>query len=639
MRNIMKYVPVKVIIIATALQLLPASVFSAQPDAKNEKAVKNQQRTLQFPKNRSLGQLYAQDENFKKRIDGFTHFDDEMSHQTSLGQAMGEVKIPAGKLVRLSVWSAGKPDLSPLARLAPNSLYQLYITGMTLDDQAMSYVSKLTGLKQLHMNQSKVTSRGFSYISRLKSLEYLTLPLNVTDKDMAVIGELPNLKGFDIYYGTVNEISDDGLKILSKMQLLEEVCLGGGSITDAGLEHLKGLKKLNFLLLWGDRFNGGGLNHLRRSPALRVCNLSTANITDDSLEHLAAMPSLENLRLERDAKISDRGMALLSNSRSLKKLNIRGTQVSRQGVAELSKVKTLEHLELPESSMTDGTLASVGKLPNLKLLHMVLPNYREISKLEQYYGPKSLVELGNLKKLEDLRLSGLAVTDESVEHIAKHVHLKKLWISNSPLSNQGLGKLSSLKSLEELYLYYNHITIGGFSQLGELPRLKTMCAMEVSDDGVPLDLSRLTALERLEICMAKDNAITDKDLACLAKLKNLRHLQLYPSAVSDEGLKNISGLTELYNLVITRQNSLNAGQSITDAGLAHLSKLKNLLFLTLNGDFNGSGLQKLKDLQMLSILEIYSSQDMDPKAVEELRRALPGASKFNVVKKTPGANR
>jgi internalin A len=615
------------------------TISTDQEDIKQTASAKAPVREIRFPDDRSLGPLYVQDDDFRKEIYGFSHWEDEMSIQAPLCQAMGTVRIPAGKLVRLSVWSAGKPDLSPLARINPEALYQLNIEGLTLDDQAMAHLSKLTGLKQLHLNQSKISSRGFSHIARLKSLEYLTLPLNVTDKDMAVIGALPNLKGFHIYFGTGNEITDDGLKILSRMQSLEEVSLGGGSITDAGLEHLKGLKKLNYLLLWGDRFNGNGLAHLRESPALRVCNFGSVYITDESLKHLAAMPHLENLSLARDVKISDRGMALLGKSRTLRKLDIQGTQVSAQGVEYLAKVKTLEHLELPESSMTDATVSSVGKLPDLKLLHMVLPIYRDTARYEKYYSAKTLANLDKLKKLEDLRVSGLAVTDESVGHIAKCINLKKLWISNSPLSNTGLSRLSSLKLLEELYLWDNHITIGGFSQLGELPCLKALYTKEISDDAQPLDLSRCAALEKVEIGMTKNNAVTDKDLVCLAKLKNLRHLQLYPAAVSDDGLKNLSRLTELYNLVIGGRNNPNVGQNITDAGLAHLSKLKNLLFLTLNGNFNGSGLRELQDLQMLRILEIYSQQDIDPKAVEDIRRALRGVTRFEVVKSLPRANR
>ena len=39
------------------------------------------------------------------------------------------------------------------------------------------------------------------------------------------------------------------------------------------------------------------------------------------------------------------------------------------------------------------------------------------------------------------------------------------------------------------------------------------------------------------------------------------------------------------------------------------------------------------------VLELYSSQDIDPKAVEDLRRALPGVAKFDVTKRVPMANR
>jgi hypothetical protein len=207
------------------------------------------ERVLEFPAGRSLGQLFIEDEAYERRITGFQTVEDEWAHQTFAGLAVGKVKIPAGKRVRLSVWAVGAPDLSALAKLDPDAIDQLDVAGFTLSDQAMADLAHLTGLRQLRLNQSKVSARGFSNVGRLKNLEYLTLPLNLGDRDLAVLKELSKLKGLYVFYRTENQFSNEGLKILGARQSLEELMLGGGTMDDAGLEQLKGLQGLTYLNL------------------------------------------------------------------------------------------------------------------------------------------------------------------------------------------------------------------------------------------------------------------------------------------------------------------------------------------------------------------------------------------------------
>ncbi len=82
---------------------------------------------------------------------------------------------------------------------------------------------------------------------------------------------------------------------------------------------------------------------------------------------------------------------------------------------------------------------------------------------------------------------------------------------------------------------------------------------------------------------------------------------------------------------LTVNNGGNAPK-VTDAGLAHLSGLTKLTLLNVSGDFNGSGLKQLQGLQKLIVVEVFSWRELDAKAVEDLRRALPGAMKFTVEK-------
>ncbi len=417
-------------------------------------------------------------------------------------------------------------------------------------------------------------------------------------------------------------MTNDGLRNLAKLRSLEELVLGGNSIGDKGLVHLTGLTKLNYLILWGRNFTGKGFIHLRNLQSLRTVNLEN-DIENETLGHLAALPHLENLSLHNIRGISDRDMALLARSRSLRTLDIAGTQVTPQGVKHLAEVKTLENLALPMSSLTDEALVSVSRLTNLKVLQLQLPYYADPTFYNRHYTENGLAELDKLEKLEELGISGLAVTDDSVKHITKHAQLKKLRITSSPLSNAGLKELTTLKSLEKLSLAFTNVTLGGLTCLNELPQLKELGAQGIVDDGQPLDIGRCGKLETLYLFMAKGDTLEDHDLVCLENLTNLHSLQLDGSSVSDAGLAHLSGLRKLTHLSIGLRG-------VTDAGFDHLSGLKKLYSFYLRGDISDADLRRLKALQGLFLILVYSSQDISNDAMQDLKREIPGLIRIDV---------
>ena len=71
-----------------------------------------------------------------------------------------------------------------------------------------------------------------------------------------------------------------------------------------------------------------------------------------------------------------------------------------------------------------------------------------------------------------------------------------------------------------------------------------------------------------------ETAISDEGLKHLGGLTNLLHLSLENTQISDEGLKHLGGLTNLGGLYLH-------GTQISDEGLKHLSGLTNLTELRL----------------------------------------------------------
>lgn len=128
----------------------------------------------------------------------------------------------------------------------------------------------------------------------------------------------------------------------------------------------------------------------------------------------------------------------------------------------------------------------------------------------------------------------------------------------SPLTDAGLARLVSLKSLRSLDLRFARITISGLSRLNALSSLTRLSIGDVEQDDTGMDISGLTKLEHLTIESAKDSQLRDEDLACLARLSNLGDLQIVGSnrnAIGDQGLAHLAGLTSLWRLSVASPKS------------------------------------------------------------------------------------
>ena len=106
-----------------------------------------------------------------------------------------------------------------------------------------------------------------------------------------------------------------------------------------------------------------------------------------------------------------------------------------------------------------------------------------------------------------------------------------------------------------------------------------------------LGVDYVAKVEKIELYYA-----TDADLACVARLRQVRWLSLLRSIdLTDAGLAVLAPLTNLETLQISE------AEQLTDSGIAHLEKLTSLKILRL-------------DLGRAAVT---------PQAIERLRRALP----------------
>jgi len=594
------------------------------------------QRVLHFPKNRSLGRLMIQDAGIVRHIDTFYHWVNSANWYENaeyLGEARGDITVPADKRVALFVNRNAVDNLSGLLKLKPNDLYMLSLASLLAKDKCMIYISHLTGLKELDLQNSGISSVGLKDITKLQSLERLTLPRETGNSGLSYVAELKFLRG--LYFQGEERATNAGLRHLSKLASLEELAVGGTHIDNAGMVHLSNLESLKYLFLLG-KISDDGLVHIKKLPHLKILNISHPWITDVGLEHLSELRELENLNLN-NTRITDDGLAHLRSMKSLKKLNLGGgMKITDEGMAHLSEIKSLKYLDLPGESVTDKGLVYLSQLTKLKHLNMPSPHYVDPGMDKRLYTDKGLEELTKLQSLEELYLSGLAVTDEGMNHVAKLSNLKELHLFGCPITDKGLGKLTALKSLRRLTLYESKVTISGLAQLNSLPDLILLDATDIRQDNSILNISGLTKLECLTIgTQHKGGVIRDEDLACLANLNRLKWFQISsaiikPMAISDEGMAHLEGLTNIERLTI-------GGPNLTDDGLRYFANMKKLDLLNIiGGKFTDKGLRHLEGLKSLRNLSIDAENDFSPAALQRLRKNLPNMATLMVNEKNGG---
>lgn len=112
---------------------------------------------------------------------------------------------------------------------------------------------------------------------------------------------------------------------------------------------------------------------------------------------------------------------------------------------------------------------------------------------------------------EQIRLDSTKVSDEDLKNLASlEDKLRRINLSHTTISDQGLAQIAKMKQLEQLRLASPHITNAGVAALAGLPHLKHLHLI-----AVPL---------------------TDADLVHLHELKNLQSLYLDGTRGSEQAM-------------------------------------------------------------------------------------------------------
>jgi formylglycine-generating enzyme required for sulfatase activity/Leucine-rich repeat (LRR) protein len=322
----------------------------------------------------------------------------------------------------------------------------------------------------------------------------------------------------------------------------------------------------------------------------------------------------------------------LAGLKGLKWLSLEGAQITGEDLAHVRGLTSLVYLHLGGARITDADLVHLRDLTNLTFLNL------------DWNGNLTGAGFHHLKGLTKLRTFAVyvtGVTDDGLNHLADLPNLEELiihrtqvtgvhlprfkswskWrtvrlVGNPPTSLALLQALNSNPNLEELGLSVewtddNLAFLSGLKQLQSFTLNRQ--GAKVTDRGV----AHLRGLANLRSLSLDGADLTDAALDHVQEMKSLRGLEISGAKITDKALERLAGLPELRAVAVL-------GCSITDAGLVHFQALPQLQGLYLrNTGITDAGLRHLYGLPRLDVLGVSDVPHLTAAGLAALRDSYP----------------
>ncbi len=246
--------------------------------------------------------------------------------------------------------------------------------------------------------------------------------------------------------------------------------------------------------------------------------------------------------------------------------------------------------------VSDGDLTALARQPNLQHLDLSMTRISDLG----------LLEMKSLRQVESLNLRyAEQIGDEGLAAVKEWKRLRRVDLRGTKVTDTTLAYLGDLPALEAIDVGFAQITDNGLDLLTRLERLRelTIGGNKLTDTGLEA-LRLLPTLTYLDIGGPQRTdsglwsvSLTEKGVAAIATLRELRELHLSGTSITAEGLTTLR-------------------RSLTKLERLHLAKAKRI------GDTAVEVLQQWPTLRELDL----RSTAITPQAVERLRAALPSCT-------------
>lgn len=489
-----------------------------------------------------------------------------------------------------------------LARLLSfPTLERISLRGSSVTDEGLQLLEKMPELLRLDLSGTQITGEGLRSLIRCRRLWDVGLNRcpRIGVRDLTILAKSKRIRSIDFdrrdaapevvleligaygdrfpfhidewfrppSWGRISQWSDGGLPSLT---LEVDVAAVEAELGTSATAFHKALLQLPFRQL---------------VTLLSVDGLWTERESDRFARLAEAFPNLERFH---QRQVTDQDALGLARCRHMKSLTSTDRSlISDVGLSALGDLSALTELELESPSITGPGLSSMGRMRSLQTLILNVPNadgafisswdgLQALTSLQLRLGPQTtgagLEPIGQLRSLETLHLCAPAASAEFIASWAKLPALTSLHMELGPVGKgDGLRTIGLLTSLKSLYLIVSstdaefvtawpelndltflslnlgqYATADGLDAIGQLRSLNTLHLMAPAADAQ--FLAAWTGLQRLNWLYLNVARPDGKNLAPLARLKNLRGLGLPAADLSDAKLDSIEAVLDLHRL-------------------------------------------------------------------------------------------
>jgi hypothetical protein len=206
-------------------------------------------------------------------------------------------------------------------------------------------------------------------------------------------------------------------------------------------------------------------------------------------------------------------------------------------------------------------LARLADLPSIRrIIIRSIPATPSVEKSELHLRDDDLAVFGKLSQLQELRLQGQEIEGAGLHSLVGLKHLKLMALYDTFINDAGLEQIGKLTTLKNLVLTANRISDAGLQKLSTIPILNLdlmgPSIAQISD-------SRLEALSRLDnldvLSFHKCHFIDENSLKRLQKMAQLKGLNFIECDITDSGLQNLGGFTNLLSVHIEKSHATAQG--------------------------------------------------------------------------------
>ena len=420
------------------------------------------------------------------------------------------------------------------------------------------------------------------------------------------------------------------MQALERLPGLKALDLTGARISDDALRHVAGLDRLESLVLVGTHVGDEGMRHLAAITSLRYLDLTGTEVGDAGLAHLAGLKNLQTLRLA-GTLITDGGMSYLRGFADLRILDLYGTGITGKGVLQLGGLRRIRELDLFGWSHS-STYEDQNIQPSRYDALLELGRRGSLPDLERFSAMESdnAAGLGNFPALRSLSLSVRKARDFEPLRGLKQLRALglDLWGDHVDWPDSAWANLDALQNLESLVFFQGarprtFRAQPALRHVGRLGALKYLRLDLVGASGY--DLALLAPLRNLRHLELGSDALNAEELARLPKFEHLQFLSLSAYSIGERGLRALPKLESLKALDL-------CGCALTIAELGCLRKFPRLEELNLGAvspadqsaiSLYDPDLDELHALKSLRVLDLQGTQ-VTEEGIAALRHALPG---------------